>query len=594
MHHSGRNRPNHPLPSRRCKRPRRRQSSPPPRPRPLPLPPPSSPPPLPRLPPWSSPGLRPARSGPRWGPATASAWAWPPLRAARPLAVAPARLGVAGRRRGREALAGGERLGGEADLLARQRACGQRDAGGDEEAGQRRERPKDDERMSSTVAGMVKTGQRERRRRRARSAVVARLEAHVAAPAARELARDREPEAGPRRPGRPGAAAVEALEDVLRLAGASPGPSSSTSMRARRADDPIWPPARRRARSRPERRGCGRGRRGRRAAAPGPAPSRAAPRRRGRGGRPPSARRRAAAAAPRSSGSRRRVGLAALAEQSSSETIADEAVDLVAAPPRAARARRVLGRGAGLLDSQPEPRQRRAELVRGVGDELALALEQTAEPRGHLVEGAREPLLLGGALDRGARREVAGRDARARPRRAAQGPRDLAAISAPAPRPSTSTSPPISASPSVASRTASSTASTLCVTRTAPVGRPSLRTGTAVARIARRASRLALAPGPCRPRARPRSRAGCCSRRRACRARRCRRARDRAGRPGSPGRAGAARRSRRAPCGRGVPAAVAATISAPPRACDFTSASTRSRTLTTSGTSRARIASSRT
>ena len=65
------------------------------------------------------------------------------------------------------------------------------------------------------------------------------------------------------------------------------------------------------------------------------------------------------------------------------------------------------------------------------------------------------------------------------------GPATWPAISAPAPRPSTSTSSPIAISPSVARWVARSTASTLCVTRTAPIVAPVpvSRMGTAVATI---------------------------------------------------------------------------------------------------------------
>ena len=127
---------------------------------------------------------------------------------------------------------------------------------------------------------------------------------------------------------------------------------------------------------------------------------------------------------------------------------------------------------------------------------------QPLEPRGHVVERAREPLLLGAALD--AWRGPTGRPRRrgAPPGRAARtGPATWPAISAPAPRPSTSTSSPIAISPSVARRVARLTASTLWVTRTAPDRRRRCRrrgSGTAVARIVcveRLAAALLLARG---------------------------------------------------------------------------------------------------
>src|SRR5215207_6300999 len=49
------------------------------------------------------------------------------------------------------------------------------------------------------------------------AAAVAVGEPDVTAPAPHQLARDREPEAGARRPGATGAAAVEAVEDLLEL-----------------------------------------------------------------------------------------------------------------------------------------------------------------------------------------------------------------------------------------------------------------------------------------------------------------------------------------------------------------------------------------
>jgi hypothetical protein len=63
----------------------------------------------------------------------------------------------------------------------------------------------------------------------------------VAAPAAHQLARDRQAEAGAGRPGAAGAAAVEALEDGLELGGSTPGPSSRTSIAPGRATSVTAP-----------------------------------------------------------------------------------------------------------------------------------------------------------------------------------------------------------------------------------------------------------------------------------------------------------------------------------------------------------------
>ena len=58
---------------------------------------------------------------------------------------------------------------------------------------------------------------------RHRAAALAGSQRDVAAPLARERPGDREPEAGSRRAAAPGAAAVEALEDLLLLARSQPG-----------------------------------------------------------------------------------------------------------------------------------------------------------------------------------------------------------------------------------------------------------------------------------------------------------------------------------------------------------------------------------
>ena len=156
-----------------------------------------------------------------------------------------------------------------------------------------------------------------------------------------------------------------------------------------------------------------------------------------------------------------------------------------------------------------------------------------------------------------------------------------------------------SARPSHARRTARSTASTLCVTRTAPTGRPSPRPDGRREQLRDRATATCAPAGRCVPRARRGSPGG--------RRSRCRRgapcesaqqapapvdddhapARARGGHSTTRRRRARSRRSSRS-------ATVAATRSAWPRACERTSASTRSATLVASGTSSATIASTST
>ena len=138
------------------------------------------------------------------------------------------------------------------------------------------------------------------------------------------------------------------------------------------------------------------------------------------------------------------------------------------------------------------PVERRAQLVRRVGDEVLLAAQQPGHPAGHLVEGPRERALLGAALDRRARLEVAARHPARRLVEPAHRARDLPAMTSPATSPTPRTSMPMSARPTIVRRTARCTAATLWVTRTAPTRRPgALRIGTAVA--SRLAQRVAVA-----------------------------------------------------------------------------------------------------
>src|SRR5262249_5091841 len=75
------------------------------------------------------------------------------------------------------------------------------------------------ERIAITVEGRWLRAGQGQRHDGARAALVARLDPDVAAPAARELARDREPDAGARRAPAPRPAAMEALEHGLALGG---------------------------------------------------------------------------------------------------------------------------------------------------------------------------------------------------------------------------------------------------------------------------------------------------------------------------------------------------------------------------------------
>ena len=81
---------------------------------------------------------------------------------------------------------------------------------------------------------------------------------------------------------------------------------------------------------------------------------------------------------------------------------------------------------ARLLEAQAQAGERRAQLVRRVGHEVLLAAQEPGHPAGHLVEGPRERALLGAALDRRARLEVAGRHPARRLVEAAHRARDRA------------------------------------------------------------------------------------------------------------------------------------------------------------------------
>ena len=173
----------------------------------------------------------------------------------------------------RERVAGVERLGLEPDALRRQARRGHRDADGDEQPGDGERGPEQD----AADGHARQRGRRAVKNRQSASCPAAGAtsatvpppsrgaQRHVAAPAARELARDRQAEAGARRAARGRRRrGGSARRPAPRSSGARPGPRSRTSSRAAgaRRSRPPSRRASRRARSRPARRGCGRRRRG--------------------------------------------------------------------------------------------------------------------------------------------------------------------------------------------------------------------------------------------------------------------------------------------------------------------------------------------
>ena len=205
-----------------------------------------------------------------------------------------------------------------------------------------------------------------------RAAALAVGERDVAAPAAHQLARDREAEAGAGRPGAAGLPRWKRSNTASSSPGSTPGPSSSTSIAPGRATSVTRAVAVVRARSRSARRARGRGRRGRRgrarvgraatSALDAAVEARGGARGRRRRGRPPRRARRP-----------RPPGRAAAARRPSR----------TGGRPRSSAASISLGvaGGARLLEPQPQAGERRAQLVRGVGDELALAVDEPLEPR---------------------------------------------------------------------------------------------------------------------------------------------------------------------------------------------------------------------
>ena len=134
----------------------------------------------------------------------------------------------------RKAGSGGERFGGDPDVLAGEPARGPRHAGGEHDAEQRRERPQRDltthtlNPMRSTInraglsagkaglASSIDLGQAECRDGAAAGAVAKR---HLTAPLACQLPCDRQPETATGWAAAPGATAMETLEDRLGILG---------------------------------------------------------------------------------------------------------------------------------------------------------------------------------------------------------------------------------------------------------------------------------------------------------------------------------------------------------------------------------------
>ena len=262
-------------------------------------------------------------------------------------------------------------------------------------------------------------------------------------------------------------------------------------------------------------------------------------------------------------------------------------------PPRArARHRAPDADRARLLEAQPQRGQRRAQLMRGVRDELALGRHRRSTRSAISLKDVLSERCSELPSTTRARRQVAAGEPLARcPRGVRSGSAICRAIRPPASRPSSSTVPATSAS-----------LATVDADRVLDggdaLGDPH-RADRCAARAARaRPSRGCSAAG-CGSRAAPgrsgraaprRSPGGCVARCRAWRCWRCRRARGPASRRRSRARAPTPRssaRARRAPAvARGAAGRrrSAATTSAWLSACEWTSALTRSRRLSASGT----------
>ncbi len=298
--------------------------------------------------------------------------------------------------RRRQLLAGGQRLGCQADPLADQVAGGDGDPGRDGQPEQREESP---------------AKPRGRPHRHAPSRPSDRLPTPTirsrpgprpprgwrSSPSRPTARRARGRSAGrarfPRDALSPGAAPVKPLEDRLLLAGLESGPSSRTSMRSRpvtivtrdvgRAvadrvlDQRVERPVEVGGRA-PDRRGS----------IPRPPRRARRPRR-----QPPSCQRssaRSAASARSTSEPGCSCSPARLRTRSSSTICESRSTSDIPASSRLARGSLVRRRLADLLELQPQPGERRAQLMRGVGDEVALAAEQARHPLRHLVEASGE------------------------------------------------------------------------------------------------------------------------------------------------------------------------------------------------------------
>jgi hypothetical protein len=241
----------------------------------------------------------------------------------------------------------------------------------------------------------------------------------------RQLARERQPEPGAGCALAPGAAAVEALEDVLLLARVEPRPAVA-HLQAAGEREHLDVAARGRVRERvlhqrvedPV---------GVLAADPG---------------RPAAVRARAQALVslgrgrrPALRGARRELwqrmplaGGGALAGAAELEQLVDhqrEPVELRQRRVELLVDRRVAALALRGLDAQPQAGQRGPQLVRSVGDEVALRAHEPLEPRGHVVEGAGQRALLGAALDGRTGRQIALGDAAGGTVQSPHRPRDL-------------------------------------------------------------------------------------------------------------------------------------------------------------------------
>ena len=315
-----------------------------------------------------------------------------------------------------------------------------------------------------------------------------------------------------------------------------------------------------------------------------------------------SARRRARTAAAGSLVAATRLPSPARLSSSSSVTISRQAVDLAEGRVEVLDLHRGDRLGARLLEAQPQSRQRGAELVRGVGHELPLSRQQRREALGHPVEGPRELLLLGAALDPRADAEVAARDAFGGLVESQDRPGDLPRDDRSGEQPERQHEPADQPDrkPRAADRPVHGRDALRDPHRAGGPARPGQhrhrRREDLLAERLRRAAHLGDVARERRGDLRTAAvRAAARARRRRSRPASARRARrSRPGRAPRARRAGPVRRGPPPAADRSAATARAATISACERDCSFTSASTRSRRLSPSGTSSATIASTST